>query len=89
MDLSGRESGEPEDRRRAYILIGVVMAAGMLVGAVRQAQKGAGLMAVLMGVACAVCLTCAELSRRGHVKPAAAAFVTAMIVLGAAGALLQ
>ncbi|MEV3861035.1 hypothetical protein AB0J38_42840 [Streptomyces sp. NPDC050095] len=89
MELPGRESGDPEDKHRAYILIGVVMAAGMLVGAVKQVQKGAGLMAGLMGLAFVVCLACTELSRRRQVRPAAAVFVTAMIVLGLAGALLQ
>ncbi|WP_428950090.1 hypothetical protein [Streptomyces sp. cg35] len=88
---SGTPSGdsEQERRRQGYMLVGAAMSAGVLVGAVQQAQRGAGTTAVLMGAACAVCLAATELSRRGRLKVAATVFLVGIIALGLPGYLAQ
>jgi hypothetical protein len=81
------EQPDPEQdlRRRGYILVGVVVAVGMLVTALRQAREGEVLGAVLAGAACLVCAGAAELSRRGRLKVAAVVLVGGVVVLGMPG----
>ncbi|MEV5613215.1 hypothetical protein [Streptomyces sp. NPDC052225] len=95
MELPHHDNGSPssgseqERRRQAYMLVGAVMTAGMLGSLVQQAQRGAGVNAVLAGAACLVCVAATELSRRGRLKIAAAVFLGGIVALGIPGYLIQ